>query len=168
MRKLGIAIASVMVLLVVGALVVPRVIDINSYHDQIQSELEKKLGRQVSLGQMRLSLFPPAFQVQNATVGEDSSFPAGQPFAKVEKLSVSVKLLPLLRKQVDIHSLELDRPHIELVRNAQGEWNFATLGTASTSTEPSKKPAGQLELAKLQISDGQLAITNYQKHQSRS
>jgi AsmA protein len=108
MRKLGIAILVVILLCVALALIIPHVVDINSYHNQIQTQLEKKLGRQVSLGEMRLSLFPPSFQVQNAIVGEEKAFSTGRPFAEVERLSVSVKLFPLLRKEVDINSLDLD------------------------------------------------------------
>ena len=100
MRKLGFAIALVIVLLVAGALILPHVVDVNSYHNQIQTQLEKKLGRQVSLGQMRLRLFPPSFQVQNAIIGEDKTFPPGHPFATIEQLSLSVKLFRLLRKEV--------------------------------------------------------------------
>jgi AsmA protein len=168
MRKLGIAILVVILLCVALALIIPHVVDINSYHNQIQTQLEKKLGRQVSLGEMRLSLFPPSFQVQNAVIGEDRAFPTGRPFAEVQRLSVSVTLLPLLRKQVDINSLDLQRPRIELVRNTQGEWNFATLGTSSAPAEANQKKAGQFELAKLQIEDGQVAIADNQKHQSRA
>ena len=169
MRKVGIAIALIVVLLVAAALIVPHVVNINFYHNQIQAELQKKLGREISLGQMGLSLFPPSFQVNNAIIGEDRSFPPGHPFAMVEKLSVSVKLFPLVHKQVDINSLELNRPHIEMVRNAQGKWNFATLGAqTSAPAETSQKPAGQFELVKLQINDGQVAVTDYQKHQSRA
>ena len=168
MRKLGIAIVVVVLLLAVGALIIPHVVDVNSYHNQIQTQLEKKLGRQVSLGEMRLSLFPPSFQVQNAVIGEDRAFTTGRPFAEVERLSVSVKLFPLLRKQVDINSLDLQRPRIELVRNTQGEWNFATLGTSSAPAEANQKKPGQFELANLQIQDGQVAIADNQKHQSRA
>jgi AsmA protein len=168
MRKLGIAILVVILLCVALALIIPHVVDVNSYHNQIQTQLEKKLGRQVSLGEMRLSLFPPSFQVQNAVIGEDRAFTTGRPFAEVQRLSVSVKLLPLLRKQVDINSLDLQRPRIELVRNTQGEWNFATLGTSSAPAEANPKKAGQFELANLQIQDGQVAIADNQKHQSRA
>jgi uncharacterized protein involved in outer membrane biogenesis len=87
MRKLGIAILVIVLLLAVGALIVPHVVDVNSYHNQIQTQLEKKLGRQVSLGEMRLSLFPPSFQVHKAIVGEDKAFSTGRPFAEVERLS---------------------------------------------------------------------------------
>jgi uncharacterized protein involved in outer membrane biogenesis len=192
MRKLGIAVLVIVVLLVAAALIIPHVVNINSYHDQIQSQLQKKLGRQVSLGQMSLSLFPPSFQVAKAQIGEDQSFNTDRAFANVDKLAISVKLMPLLHKDVEIKSLQLDRPHIELVRNERGEWNFATLGQepkptpakapanppATTPQSPqtpqqtpadeNKKPAGQIELSNLTITDGQVAVTDRQKHQSRA
>jgi hypothetical protein len=46
MRKVGIAIALIVVLLVAAALIVPHVVNINSYHNQIQAELQKKLDSQ--------------------------------------------------------------------------------------------------------------------------
>lgn len=196
MRKLGIAVLIIVVLLVAAALIVPHLIDINQYHGQIQAQLEKRLGRKVSLGNMSLSLFPPSFQVESATISEDPRYSTGRPFAQAEKLAVSVKFWPLLSKEVEVKSLELDRPHIELVRDAQGAWNFASLGqegkpaptqqasqpaqkppapkptqapSTTISTGPaSGQPAGQLTLANLFINDGQVAITDLQKHQSRA
>src|SRR5437764_3165816 len=195
MRKLGIAVLIIVVLVVAAALILPHVIDVNSYHGQIQAQLEKKLGRQVTLGQMSLSLFPPSFQVANASVGEDKNFHSTRPFAQAEKLAVSVKFWPLLHKQVEISSLQLEKPQIELVRNPQGQWNFASLGQESKpapapgpstpAPQPAQRPSQppqpasqpeankpssgeQIELANLQINDGQIAITDEQKHQSRA
>src|SRR6478609_8026730 len=141
MRKLAIAIAVIVVLLVAAVFIVPHLIDVNLYHGQIQSQLEKRLGRQVTLGNMRLGLFPPAFDVENATIAEDPHFATGRPFATADKLAVSVKFWPLLQKQLDVNSLELVHPHIELVRNAEGVWNFATLGQESKPTAAQKTPA---------------------------
>lgn len=140
MRKLGIAIAVIVVLLVAGALLVPRLIDANQYHEQIQSQLEKRLGRQVTLGKMNLKLFPLAFNVEAPTIAEDPHFATNRPFAAADKLAVSVEFWPLLHKQVEIKSLELDGPHIELVRNEQGVWNFATLGHEPTSAPAPNVP----------------------------
>ena len=193
MRKLAIAALVLVVILVAAALIVPHIIDINQYHAQIQEQLQKRLGRPVTLGEMSLGLFPPSFQVQNAVIAEDPRFQSSQPFARVEKLAVSVNLLPLLHKQVEVNSLELNRPYIELIRDAQGAWNFATLGpeakpsasapphhnqlrhrqrehtpAAGATPAPESKPAGQLTLAQLSINDGQVAITDLQKHQSRA
>ncbi len=187
MRKLAIAALVLVVLIVAAALIVPHLIDINQYHAQIQEQLQKRLGRPVTLGEMSLGLFPPSFQVQNAVIAEDPRFQSSQPFARVEKLAVSVNLLPLLHKQVEVNSLELNRPYIELIRDAQGAWNFATLGqeakpaasatpapqpaatpAAGATPVPESKPAGQLTLSQLSINDGQVAITDLQKHQSRA
>lgn len=199
MRKLGITVLIIVLVLVVATLVVPRVIDVNKYHGEIQAQLEKKLGRQVSLGEIRLSLLPLSLRVANPVIAEDKSFDTGRPFATAQNLSVSVKFLPLLRKELEVRSLSLDRPQVELVRNANGEWNFATLGqtprpspsqTAAETSQPdqpmhpsqpaaspapaqsptqqSKKSAGELSLANLNINDGQVAITDLQKHQSRA
>jgi AsmA protein len=195
MRKVGIVVLIIVVLLVAAALIAPHLVNINQYHGQIQAQLEKRLGRQVTLGEMSLSLFPPSFVVQNATIAEDPRFATSRPFAEAEKLAVSVQFWPLLHKDVEVKSLELTRPRIELVRDTQGAWNFATLGqegkqtpakapAPSTNQSPSQKtpapatatpngpeaksPAGQLTLANLFINDGQVAITDLQKHQSRA
>ncbi|HEY2911929.1 MAG TPA: AsmA family protein, partial [Candidatus Angelobacter sp.] len=202
MRKLGIAIAVIVVLLIAGALIVPRLIDANQYHEQIQSQLEKRLGRQVTLGKMDLRLFPLAFDVETFTIAENPQFATNRPFATADKLAVSVEFWPLLHKKIEVKSLELDRPHIELLRDEQGVWNVATLGhepapapsvpapapakkttphgrlpksapqptptpAVSTTTQP-KEPAGQFSMANLFINDGQVAITDLQKHQSRA
>lgn len=189
MRKLGIAVLICIGLLVVAALVAPHVIDVNKYRGQIQAQLEQKLGRKVTLGEMGLGLFPPSFHVNNVVIGEDPRFGGGRPFAQTQELAISVKLLPLLHKDVQVRSLELVRPQIELVRDAQGKWNFATLGQApapgATSTppaapskpspEPSKpepgkaQPSGtEISLANLSIRDGQVGITDLQKRQPRA
>ena len=175
MRKLGITLLVIVVILVAAALIAPHLIDINKYHSKIQAELEKKLGRQVSLGEMRLSLLPLSFKVSQPVIAEDSRFNTGRPFATADELAVSVKFWPLLRKEIEVKSFTLNRPHIELVRSAQGEWNFATLGHQAEGTsiqspanpQPAQ-PTSELSLANLNINDGQLAITDLQKHQSRA
>src|SRR5262249_5491835 len=187
MRKLGIGVLILVVLLLAAALVVPRLIDINRYHSQIQAQLEKRLDRQVSLGEMGLSLFPPSVSVQNAVIADAPGFGEGQPFATVERLYVSVEFWPLLDRQIEIKSLQLEHPRIELIRNKEGTWNFASLGqpqTQAAQTQPSaappakgpepgssasgQQPAGQFTLASLVIHDGQLAVTDRQKREPRS
>jgi uncharacterized protein involved in outer membrane biogenesis len=189
MRKLGIAVLVVLVLIIVALLVVPHFINVNNYRGQIQAELQKRLGRPVQLGSMHLSLFPPAFTVDNAVIAEDPRF-GSQPFATVQKLAIKAKLRPLLHRQIEISSLNLQRPHVELIRNAQGQWNFASLGqpqaaqpsqpqpgqvTPGQPQQPAQQPpqeqakaAPALQLDNLKISDGQVALTDHQKHQSRA
>jgi uncharacterized protein involved in outer membrane biogenesis len=88
---------------------------------------------------------------------------------------------------VEIDSLELKKPKIELIRNEQGQWNYATIGKpqqaqAPAPQQPAQKPSAQppqpqpaaqpehqaFQLARLQITDGQVAVTDLQKKQART
>src|SRR4051812_14186083 len=182
MRKIGIAILVLVVLVVAVLAIAPKMINVNRYHDQIESQLSAKLGRPVQLGAMSLSLLPPKFTVANAVIGEDPAFGKGA-FAQMQSMAVRVKLLPLLRKDVEIQSLTLEHPQVEMVRNQQGVWNFASLGKpqqsgtsapggpqapqAPSKPSPAQQPSGtqqpqssgqKFELAQLDINDGTLAI----------
>ena len=64
MRKLGIAIGIIIVLVIVAAVAVLALVDVNKYHGVVQSQLEQRLNRKVTLGEMHLGIFPPRFQVQ--------------------------------------------------------------------------------------------------------
>ena len=165
MRRLLIVVGIIVAILGVGVAVFVATFNVNRYRGTIQSELEQKSGRKITLGDMRLNLFPPRFSVRNLTIAEDPSFGAEQPFVQTQQLGVSVKLFPLLKGNVEIDSLDLQRPSVELIKNQQGVWNFASLGGPSASTNPG---GSQFSLAKLAISDGQVAITDQKSKTARA
>jgi len=168
-RTIGwLILAAVIIVPLAAALIVPHLVDINKYHNQIQAQLEKRLGRKVALSNMGFSLFPPSFRAENAMIAEDPRFKTGDAFATAEKLTVAVRFWPLLRNQVEIKSLELDRPRIELVKDAQGVWNFDTLGQKPKPAGSQNAASEPLELDHLLITDGRIAITNEQQHQPRA
>ena len=89
---------------------------------------------------MHLSIVPFGVRVENVAIAEDAGFPTGRPFAQANELYVSLRLLPLLRGQVEVRAFELRQPAIELVHNADGAWNFATLGgSGSRPTADSRR-----------------------------
>lgn len=187
MRKLAIILVVVCALIVVVLAIVPQFLDVNNYRDRIQAELQNRLGRPVSLGTIKLSLLPPSLKVKDVVIGEDPSFGQG-PFAKAQELDVRVSLLPLLRKDVQIQSLRLINPDIQLIHNQRGDWNYASLGQSQTpapspsqqqpkqpsAPQPQKPSAGtadantrktapQLSLAHLEIQNGRLRLIDEQK-----
>ncbi len=182
MRKLLIAIVIVVLVVVCLAVALPFFINVNQYRGQIQAELQKQLGRPVQLGNMSLSVIPLAVKVDNVTIGEDPSFHSSVAFAQVQQLDVHLKLFPLVAKKIEVSSLTLEKPKIELIRNPAGVWNFASLGQKPVAmvtpakpspAQPSPAPAqgakpGGFEFSKLAITDGQISVTDYQKHQSRA
>jgi len=184
MRKLVIVIGVIVVILVALLLALPHLIDVNKYRGQIQAQLQQRLNRPAQLGQMSLSVLPLRVEVNSVTIGEDPSYRSNVPFAQVGQLNVSVKLFPLLSGNVEVNSLEMKQAKIELIRNAQGVWNFSTAGNAPAAA-PAAKPAPpsqpakrsvqnapseqkQFTLGELKITDSQIAITDYQKRQSRA
>ena len=107
MRKIALIVGIFVLFIVVAAVIFAATFNINQYNGQIQSALETQLGRQVSLGNMRLGIFPPRFEVENVSVADDPGFNAPKPFVEAQRLDVSVKLLPLLHKEVEVDSLLL-------------------------------------------------------------
>jgi len=165
MRKVGIVFGILVVVVVIGVAIFAATFDVNRYRGRIQSELERRLDRKVTLGPMHLSLLPPRFQVQNIAIAEDPKFPNPKPFVQADQLDVSVKLMPLLSKSVEIDSLKLQRPTVELVKNQSGVWNFSSLGANAPKSSGS---SSQFSLSELAIQDGLVAITDLQKRQPRT
>ena len=188
MRRAVIGIAIFLGVLVAALAIFAATFNINKYRGTIQSELESKLGRRVFLGEMHLSVFPPRFRVENPSIADDPAFSSGTPFIKAQELDVSVKLLPLLHKQVELNSVSLQRPSVNLIKDRQGTWNFASLGhpannnAPSTNAQPehppqpasgkpnpstgpsapSPSPASQFSLGKLDITDGTISVLDQQ------
>jgi len=135
------------------------VLDVNSYRGRIQAKLEQRLHRPVTLGTMQLKVLPLAFRVENVAIGEDPAFGPRQNFAEADELYVTAALWPLLHGDLQVQSLELKKPRIELVRSAGGVWNYASLGRGSAASAP----GSTFYLAELKITDGQVAITDLQK-----
>lgn len=185
MKKVAIVVVSLCVLVILALAVIPQFIDVNNYRPRIQAELQNRLGRPVTLGNIRLSLLPPSLKVKDVAIGEDPQFGSGS-FAKAQELAVRVSLLPLLRKDVQVQSLRLINPDIQLIKDAKGNWNYATLGQPSSqpstaqpsapqkAPQPQKPSAGtpepgqpksaapQLSLGHLEIQNGRVRLNDQQ------
>ncbi len=166
MRKIAIAVAIVVVLIVVAVGVFVATFNPNDYRATVQTKLEQQLDRKVGLGNMDLGLFPLRFRVTNLSISDDPKFNSKLPFVQTQELSVSVKLIPLLSKSVEVDALTLERPVVELIKNAQGVWNFATLGQKEPAAPSSSQQ--QFSLGELAIKDGQVAITDLQDRKPRT
>jgi AsmA protein len=137
---------------------------VDSYRPRVQAELQQKLNRPVTLGHLGLKLFPLSIRVEGFTIGESPDFPTGHPFATAKEVFVSASLFSLIRGNPEVKDLILDKPQIELARNAAGVWNYSTLGSSSSSS------GGQsgFSLSKLEIDDGQVGYTDQLNKQPRA
>jgi uncharacterized protein involved in outer membrane biogenesis len=81
-------------------------------------------------------------------------------------VDLSVRLLPLLGNKVKIDAINLQRPHVEVVKNAQGVWNFSSLGHGGQPSS-SGSATGVIMEGNLTLHDGQIAVTSLQRRDSR-
>src|ERR1700761_161951 len=124
MRRLvivvSIAVAAIVILLVLAA----TLFNVDHFRPRIQAELQNKLGRQVTLGELHLPLFPFSIKVDGLTVGESPAFPSPHPFATAKEVYASADLMSLIHGTPQVNDLQLNQPQIELIRNAAGVWNY--------------------------------------------
>ena len=133
---LGVALVGLVLVLVI---VLPMVIDPNDYKDEIAAAVETHTGRTLTIeGDIGLSVFPwLGLDIGNTQLSNAAGF-GEQPMATVEKVQVRVKLLPLLKKQLEMDTARLEGLQLYLARNAAGETNWDDLqGETSEVSEES-------------------------------
>src|SRR5690349_14943391 len=157
-RLVVISVLVLVAVVVIAGLIVAGSVD--HYRPRVQAELQNKLNRPVTLGKLGLKLFPLSISVDGLTIGESPAFPTGRPFATARQVFIGVRFLSLLRGNPAIGKLVLDKPRIELVRNAAGVWNYSSLGSSNAPAAPGAQPAPSAQPAPTTsaASNGQPAI----------
>jgi AsmA protein len=172
LKVIGIVIA----VLVVVAIVLPFVIDVNRFRPQIESNLSSSLGRPVKVGNLSLSILSGSVGADQLSIADDPKF-SQAPFIQAKSLKVGVEMMPLIfSKQLNVTNIEINEPAITLLRNRDGVWNFSSLGgqsaqtaktpekTSSAPAQPAKTPenkssgAANVNVAKLDLSDGTISV----------
>lgn len=139
MKKTVKAIGIVVVLLIALVIALPFFIDLNDYKPQISDAVHEATGRELDIkGDIDLSLFPwiglelGAVQLSNAEGFADV------PFAQMERMDIKLKLLPLLKKSVEMKAIVLHDLGLNLEVNKQGVSNWDDL--VQSSEEVAEEP----------------------------
>jgi len=144
-RIVAIVVAVILVLFGVLVAYLSFVFDPNDYRERIANEVEARTGRSLAIeGDIGLSVFPwIGIQLGRTQLGNAEGF-GDTPFARVEEVELSAKLLPLLRSEIEIDRIVLNGLDLNLERNADGRTNWEDLvsgeGEEASPTEP-RSPA---------------------------
>jgi AsmA protein len=172
MKHKGFVILGVIVaIVVVIILAIPLFLNVNRYKPEIESRLSQALGRQVTVGDMSLSILSGALSASNITIADDPAF-SRESFITAKSLNVGVQMMPLLfHQQVQVESLVLDSPTVRLLQSANGKWNVSTIGQSakSGSAKPVSSSADSstptdISIGKLQIKDGTIQVGQANGH----
>lgn len=125
--------------------------DANKWKGEISQLVQEKKSRSLKIeGDLSLSLFPSVgVQLGKATLSEHKS---EQVFASVDSARVSVRLMPLLSKQVVVDTVELGGVKARLVRFKDGRMNIDDL-----LAKDEKEPPARFDIAGVKFANGELA-----------
>jgi AsmA protein len=169
MKRLLKIVGIILALLLVVALVLPFVVNVNSFRPRLESEMTAALGRKVTVGNLGLSILAGSVSAEDLAIADDPAF-SKEPFVKAKSLNVGVELWPLiLSKKLNVTNIVLDQPQIRLIQSPAGKWNFSNLGGNSDS-KPSQPSSSNLDLSvkKLAVKNGSITMgkTNSSKVQA--
>lgn len=166
LRRVGILVGLLVAVVVLAALILPQVINTEKMRDEIAAQVKAKTGRDLVIsGDIGWSVFPwlgveiGATQLSNAKGFGDA------PFARIDAVQARVKLLPLLRKEVEMSTLVLDGLQLNLAKDEHGRSNWADLladdsdqsAPAEAKPEDGALPLAALAIGGVEIRDAQLS-----------
>ena len=125
MRRVLIALAALIVIVVAGAVLLTQTVSPHTIQQEVARHASRLSGFDVRIdGDTRFSLWPAiGFNIRNVTLtGHDSNTPV----AVMDELDGTVKILPLLSGEVVVSSFRLVRPKITLYRGTGGRTNWQT------------------------------------------
>jgi len=160
-RIVGIIVAVILIALIA----LPFLIDVNSFRPKLESELSSALGRDVKVGNLKLSILSGSVSAEDLSISDDPAF-SKTAFIQAKSLDVGVDLIPLIfSKALHVNDLTLTQPQIFLVHTPSGKWNFSSLGgnAAAKPQAPAAKSADtsnpDLSVAKLNVKDGRVTVS---------
>lgn len=116
-----------LLLLVVAALVLPPLINLNRYQRRIAEAISNSLGRPVHLASVTLRLLPrPGLALSDVVVEEDPAFGA-EPTLRAPSVDAYIRVTSLWRGRLEIGRISFDQPSLNVVRNSEGRWNIGTV-----------------------------------------
>lgn len=174
-KILLVGVASIVGLVMIGAIALFLFFDPNDFRDEISAEVKKATGRDLIIeGDLSLSVFPwIAVNIGRTQLGNAEGF-GDQPFLSFEEARLSVKLAPLLFQQtVTVGRVTLDSFSLSLEVAANGDNNWEDLGeagpdevveeTAEESAEADDTAGPQaLNIAEVRMSDASISFHDAQ------
>jgi uncharacterized protein involved in outer membrane biogenesis len=169
MRKvliaLGVVVGTTVALLAVALLSLNRVVAAN--RGAILERVQAAVGRPVRAEHITISLWGGlGVQLQRVAIAEDPRFGSGD-FLRASTVTGRTDLLPLLRGTLRVSRIDLEEPVCEIIRNAAGEWNYASLrplagDDSAPATHKPRRASSTLAalIARAAVQDGTLLFTD--------
>ncbi|BAN51093.1 AsmA family protein [Metapseudomonas resinovorans] len=134
-KILGLIFLGLLLIIVAAGFALTHLFDPNDYKDEIQQLAREKANLELTLnGDIGWSLFPwLGLELHEATLA--SAVTPEKPFANLDMIGLSVRVLPLLRREVQMSDIRVEGLNLDLQRDEKGRGNWEDIG------RPPKPPA---------------------------
>ncbi|CAD5105910.1 AsmA family protein [Zestomonas carbonaria] len=157
-KILGLLFLGLLLIVVALGFALTHLFDPNDYKDEIRQIARDKANLELTLkGDIGWSLFPwLGLELHQATLANAAT--PDQPFADLDMLGLSVRVMPLLRKEVQMSDIRVEGLKLSLSRDKQGRGNWEDIGRPAkpadsgaaqpqaetpTASEPAEEKPGQ-------------------------
>ncbi len=162
MKRLGMPLAALLGVVVIGLAGMSWFLNRDALRQAVEAQIRAVTGLELAVnGSIDISVFPASY-VSFHEVGLKGGG-AGEPALGVDVLTANLRLLPLLLRRFEIADVMMLRPHIRVIRAADGQSNWTPfIDTIARTMKPGAD--NQLSFSEIRIQDG---VLTYQDDASR-
>jgi AsmA protein len=154
-KRLGMPVAALMGLVLFGLIAMSWFLNRDALREAVEAQIRAVTGLDLVVkGNIDVSVFPGSY-VSFHDVGLKGGGTA-DPALSVDVLTANLRLLPLLLQRFEIADVMMLRPHIHVVRDADGDSNWTPfIQTIARTMKPGAD--NQVSFSEIKIQDGVLA-----------
>src|SRR3979409_497083 len=166
MKRLGMPIVALLGVALLGLISTSWFLDRDALREAVETQIRTVTGLDLVVkGAIDVSVFPGSY-VSFHDVGLKGGGTA-DPALAVDVLTANLRLLPLLLRRFEIADVMMLRPHIHVVRDANGGGNWAAvIDTIARTMKPGAD--NQVSFSEIRIQDGVLNYEDAASHLSES
>src|SRR6266478_5370989 len=166
MKRLGMPVAAFLGLALIGLVAMSWLLDREALRQAVETQIRTVTGLDLVVkGTIDVSVFPGSYVAFHAVglKGEGMAEPA----LDVDVLTANLRLLPLLLRRFEIADVTMLRPHIRVIRQADGESNWSPfIDTIARTMKPGAE--NQVSFSEVRIQDGTLTYEDAAAHASET
>jgi len=158
---------TLLILVIVAAVVLPLIIDPNDYKQDIEERIQAQIGRPAHLnGEIKWSVFPwLALTFNDVSIDNAKGF-KGKNLAEIQQLSARVKILPLIKKDIEIGKVSIDKAvfNLQVSKSGMSNWQSILDSLDSDQSSESSTSSGTLSIEGIGLSDIEVNYTDAQSN----
>jgi AsmA protein len=166
MKRLGMPIAAFLGVALIGLIAMSWLLNRDALRQAIEAQIRAVTGLDLVVkGNIDISVFPGSY-VSFHDVGLKGGA-TSDPALMVDVLTANLRLLPLLLQRFEIADVMMLRPHIRILRNANGESNWTPfIDNIARTMKPGAD--NQVSFSEIRIQDGVLSYDDAANHVSEN